>query len=162
VNAISDRLNNQCLDPPGLAIDTNFDVQTGAAIVYLLAGARYDLASGVSCDTGTSAGISTNNYWAVMLVSVDNAGALTGTWADNAGAGYSTEALAIAALPAVPANQVAIGFVAVKTGAGAAWDAGTDALEGGTGGDPSADTNYYDYVGTVIDTISFREVGAPS
>ena len=81
--------------------------------------------------------------WGIMKVSVDTAGALTGTWATNSSAGYATEALAIAALPDTPTGELCIGYVTVQAKSDGTWLAGTDALQGGTGGDVSQDTNYY-------------------
>lgn len=60
--------------------------------------------------------------------------------------GYATEALAIAAMPATSANEVATGFVTILA-SGDGWVAGTDALAGGTGGNPATTTNYYGFIG---------------
>lgn len=132
---------------PGLAIDTNFDVQTGNPLVVQISEVMVSVAATTSCDTGTSATFAAAK-WGIFLVSVDAAGALTATWDDNSQAGFDSEALAIAALPATPAGEVALGYVTVQAHASNTFTAGTDALQGGTGGNPSPDTNYYDYADT--------------
>jgi hypothetical protein len=131
---------------PALAIVSNFDVKNTAAIMFTIAGTMYTLAVNQTCDTGTSKVI-TADMWSSMLVSVNSSAALTGTWAASS---YATEALAIAALAAVPTDQVPIGYVTVLTGSGVTWTAGTDALETGTGGTASADTNYYNIAPAVL------------
>jgi len=72
---------------------------------------------------------------------------LAGTASFTSGAanyttGYATEALAIAALPAQSADKVQVGYVTILASA-STWVAGTDALAGGTGGNPATTTNYY-------------------
>lgn len=70
--------------------------------------------------------------------------------AANYTTGYATEALALAAAPAKSANKAVVGYITVLASA-STWVAGTDALEGGTGGNPATTTNYYGVVG-VYDT----------
>lgn len=72
--------------------------------------------------------------------------------ADNYTTGYATEALAIAAMPATGANEVAVGYVTVLA-SGSGWVAGTDALAGGTGGTPAEETNYYSFAGCADTTV---------
>jgi len=72
---------------------------------------------------------------------------LAGTASFTSGAanyttGYATEALAIAALPAQSADKVQVGYVTILASA-STWVTGTDALAGGTGGNPATTTNYY-------------------
>ena len=72
---------------------------------------------------------------------------LAGTASFTSGAanyttGYATEALAIAALPAQSADKVQCGYVTILASA-STWVTGTDALAGGTGGNPATTTNYY-------------------
>ena len=112
-----------------------------------------------SFDTGTSASLLVNT-WGVALMSIDAATDPSGsgatrtvTWATNSGSGYSTEAAAIAALPATPSNHAPLGYVTVRaftaangTGSTDTWDAGTDALAGGTGGTQAQNTNYYNFI----------------
>lgn len=130
---------------PGLAIDTNFDIQAANAFDIVKGGKLYTVASGADFDTGTAKDI-TINQWAACLLSVDIDGTPYLQWAAEA----ATEANAIDALDALtPTGDVVIGYVTVKTKTDVNWVAGTDALQGGTGGDVSSDTNYYNVFGWV-------------
>ena len=97
----------------------------------------------VAAGTAIGAQTVTADKWALYLLSVNSAGAITVTPAAGNVAGYATEALAIAALPARPALTASMGYITVLTAAGLAWIAGTDALAGGAGGNPATTTNYY-------------------
>ena len=77
--------------------------------------------------------------------------------ANNYTTGYDTEAAAIAAMPATTADRVAVGYFTVYASHASGWVAGTDALEGGTGGNPAGETNYYSYDG-VADTATWASV----
>ena len=67
--------------------------------------------------------------------------------ASNYTTGYDSEADAIAAMPATTADRVAIGYITVYASHASGWVAGTDALTGGTGGNPAGTTNYYSFNG---------------
>ena len=60
----------------------------------------------------------------------------------NFGGAYTTEALAIAGKPAVPAGDTDMGYFTVQA-ASPGWTTGTDALFGGTSGTPALASNYY-------------------
>ncbi len=139
---IYDRMRTHLLGNPTLAIDTNFDVKNSTAYDYMIADQVYTDAINGNCDTGTTATFP-QGTWGIFKVSVNTSGALTATWATNSSAGYSTEALAIAALPDTPSGELCIGYVTVQAHASGQFLAGTDALQGGSGGDASQDTNYY-------------------
>ncbi len=81
--------------------------------------------------------------WGIILVEASNSTTLVFTAAFNAGAGYATEALAVAALPSRTAGRRYVGYVTVRADAGAVWIAGTDAFAGGTTGNQAQTTNYY-------------------
>ena len=83
------------------------------------------------------------NTWGIILVEASNSTTLVFTAAFNAGAGYGTEALAIAALPARTAGRRYVGYVTVRADAGAVWIAATDAFAGGSTGNQAQTTNYY-------------------
>ena len=86
---------------------------------------------------------------------IDAAGTIsTLAGAANFTTGYDDEAAAIAALPAVAANNISMGYVAVLTAVGSAFVGGTDALQGGAGGNPSSDTNYYSTAALTTTTIN--------
>lgn len=73
--------------------------------------------------------------------------------ADNYTTGYATEADAIADMPAQSADKAVVGYLTILASA-SGWVAGTDALEGGTGGNPATTTNYYSTPGAA-DTASW-------
>jgi hypothetical protein len=104
----------------------------------------------VAAGTAIGAQTVTANKWALYLLSINSAGAITVTPAAGNVAGYSTEALAIAALPTTPALQFLMGYITVLTASGLAWIAGTDALAGGSSGNPATTTNYYPNSGSGI------------
>jgi hypothetical protein len=82
--------------------------------------------------------------WASIRVEFDTAtAAFVFTAASGIGAGYASEALAIAALPARTVTRWDCGYVTVQAGAGTTWICGTDAFAGGATGNPAQTTNYY-------------------
>lgn len=129
------------LGNPGLVIDTNFDVKNGTAIAYINGGTLKSLSANTNFDTGTAATIATAK-WGVAVLTVTSAAATAVTWFTASGAGYASEAAAIAAITAPAATSTVVGYVTVLA-AGSTWTAGTDALQGGTGGTPATTTNYY-------------------
>jgi len=83
------------------------------------------------------------NKWGVIVMERVGAGTASFTSGSaNYTTGYATEALAIAAIPSQSASKVQVGYVTVLASS-SGWIAGTDALAGGTGGTPAANTNYY-------------------
>lgn len=79
------------------------------------------------------------------IITMERVAAGTATFVSGAAnytTGYTTEALALAAIPAITANKVRVGYITVLASA-STWVAGTDALAGGTGGNPATTTNYY-------------------
>jgi len=81
--------------------------------------------------------------WGIIAVDAVAAGTISfASAAHNYDTGYTTEALAIAAAPAKTASKARIGYVTVLASS-SGWVAGTDALAGGTGGNPATTTNYY-------------------
>jgi hypothetical protein len=130
---------------PGLAIDTNFDVQAVNAFDIVFGGKLYTVAAGADFDTGTVKDI-TIDYFASALLSVDTDGTPYLQWAAEA----TTAARAVDALDAItPTGDVVVGYVTVQTKAGVNWKAGTDALTGGTGGDVALSTTYVQVFGWV-------------
>lgn len=97
----------------------------------------------VTAGTALAVGTIPQDKWGLYLFSIAAGGTITSTAAAaNFTTGYASEAAAIAALPATPAGEVSMGYATVLTGVGATFVGGTDALQGGTGGTPSSDTNY--------------------
>lgn len=140
VNGLRSQYLNGVFGPANFEIVSNFDIQNGDAFNYMNAGIAKTLATDQAFNTGT-AQIITADKWSSALLTLSSAAACTVTWSATLNA--ATEAAAILALPAVPAGHTVLGYVTVQTGSGVTWTAGTDALEGGTGGTVSLDTNYY-------------------
>lgn len=160
LNNLRTFLLNRVISYPGFAIKSNFDVQNANRIDYVIAGTFYSLAAAQTFDTGTSQVIAADK-WSAALLSVNTSSAAVVTWSATLNA--ATEAAAIAALPAVPANNLAIGYITVLTGSGVTWTAGTDALASGTGGTPATTTNYYnkaDYAGSISAAVSTSPAAA--
>ena len=128
------------LGPANFEIDTNFDIQNGDAFDMIVAGVPVTIATDQNFDTGAAASTSADT-WIAAILSIDADGT---THVDYGVAGYGSEALAIGSLASVVASgDVTLGYVTIKTGVGNTWTAGTDALQGGAGGNASSDTNYY-------------------
>lgn len=79
------------------------------------------------------------------LIAIDRVAAATTTFvsaAANYTTGYTTEALAIAAIPAKTANKARTGYITILASA-STWVAGTDGLALGSGGNVATKTNFY-------------------
>lgn len=150
VNGLRSAMLYGALGNPAFAISTNFDVKNGNAISYTNGGTLKTLSANSNFDTGTSQVI-TADKWSSALLNVSSGGTATATWSATVNA--SSEAAAIAALPALPANATPLGYVTVLTGSGVTWTAGTDALQGGTGGTPATTTNYYNAINPAVATL---------
>ena len=125
---------------PGLAIDTNFDVQAVNAFDMMIDGVIVSVGAGADFDTGAAKVIAIDQWGsALLMVSAAGTGFLTYAAGD-----FASEAAAIEALDgvAVTSSTIVIGYVTIQTGSGVTWTAGTDALETGTGGTPSLVTDY--------------------
>ena len=105
--------------------------------------------------TATTHDVATGSKWGGFLLSIQTGGTITIT--PTAALNYSTEALAIAAKPSVPANEIELGFVTIQSTSGAIWNATTDALYGGSSGTPAAATNYYAAVAIMSNGITPRD-----
>jgi len=166
LNALSVKGHARCITPPNFEIDTNFDIQNGDAFEIESAGVLATIATDQNFDTGTATVIATNAYWACAILSIDIDGTTYVDW----GAEAVSEAAAKLLLSAVTASgEVVCGYVAVQAAAGQDFVAGTDALETGTGGQVSQDTNYYNdtNVGALaaaggVDTIAYAVGNTPS
>jgi hypothetical protein len=80
--------------------------------------------------------------WSIIAIDRVAAGTTTFPVSANYAAGFATEALAIADAPAKTANKARVGYITVLASA-STFITGTDALAGGTGGNPATTTNYY-------------------
>lgn len=79
------------------------------------------------------------------IITMERVAAGTSTFVSGAAnytTGYASEALALAAIPAITAGKVMVGYLTILASS-STWVTGTDALAGGTGGTPATTTNYY-------------------
>jgi hypothetical protein len=100
---------------------------------------------------GSLGTIPTTTWGLIVVERVANATTSFVSAAANYTTGYASEALALAAVPAKSASKAVVGYITIYAGHASGWVAGTDALEGGTGGNPATTTNYYGVLG-VYDT----------
>lgn len=142
VNQLRTGFLYDCLGNPGFVISTNFDVKNGNAVSYLNGGTLKTLSANTNFDTGTAKTIATTK-WAAAMLTVNSSGTAVLTW--TTATDFASEALAIAALAAPAATDTVLGYVTVQA-AGSTWTAGTDALQGGTGGTAATTTNYYNSI----------------
>lgn len=87
--------------------------------------------------------------WGVIAIDAVASGTISFAVSANYATGFATEALAIADAMTnnvKTANKARIGYVTVLASA-STWITGTDALAGGTGGNPATATNYYGVLG---------------
>lgn len=118
------------------------DTDTKAAsseFYYELDGITYYKAAAETAFTASTHDIAIDK-WSSYLLSIALNGTITIT---KAASDYATEALAIAAVPSTPTDNVRMGYLTIKTADGVKWDATTDALKGGSSGSPASETNYY-------------------
>lgn len=141
LNQLRKQMLYGCFGNPGFVIDTNFDIKNGTAVYYTNGGTLKTLSANANFNTGTTKTI-TGSKFSAALLSVDASGNGVVTWAASS---YDSEALAIAALPAVAATETALGYVTVQAHA-SGFTAGTDALASGTGGNVAAATTYYNSI----------------
>lgn len=112
------------------------------AFTFTLNDTAYTKAA-VAAGTALAAATVTADKWALWRFTINEAGTITCTGASGNAAGYATEALAIAACPAIPAQNVPMGYITVKTKSGLTFVANTDGLYGGTSGNVASVTHYY-------------------
>jgi len=146
LNVLRTQELTRCVTPPNFEIDTNMDIRNGDAFEIISGGVQITIATEQSFDTGTGTVVTTAAYHAAGILSIDIGGTTYVDW----GAEDELEAGAITNLAVVTASgEVVCGYVTVHAKAAQDFVAGTDALEGGSGGEVSQDTNYFNnqYVG---------------
>lgn len=136
------------ISAPGLVIGTT-DKNIGTVAFGFHVNGVSEAKAAVAAGTALGAQTVTADKWALYRGSIAAGGTITITPAAGNVAGYATEALAIAAIPATPTGKVDLGYVTNLTKVGTAWIAGTDAFEGGASGNPAKTTNYYDAATTI-------------
>jgi hypothetical protein len=127
------------------------------------------VAAGTAFTGGGAHDVATGSKWACFRLTAQTGG--TKVITPSAALNYDTEALAIAALPAAPGNELDLGYCTIQSTAGAIWDATTDALgagysypgdngeastahSAGTAGTPAAVTNFYEGYGVMTGGIT--------
>lgn len=127
------------------SIGTTVTVACSASVIYI-DGVYAAVAAETAKAFGALGTIPASTYGVIKIERIANGTTTFQSGADNYTTGYATEALAIAAMPATGAGEVAVGFLTVLASA-SGWVAGTDALAGGTGGNPATATSYYGFIG---------------
>lgn len=136
------------LTSPVLALGSTDTQVANSAFQYTVNGLDAAKAA-VAAGTALAAGTIPSNTWGIYLLSINAAGTIAvAAGALNFTTGYASEAAAIAALPATPANQASMGYVTVLTKVGSAFIGGTDSLKGGAAGNIASQTNYYNVLFT--------------
>ena len=109
--------------------------------------------------TTLAAGTIPTNKWGVYGVTYTGSTYTVTAGAANFTTGYATEALAIAAVPAVTGAPLTfnLGYFTVQTKIGTTFVGGTDALNGGASGNVANATNYYAGEGN-----AWSALGAPT
>jgi len=144
-NALRTLLNNGVLVQGTLLISaTPEDFKTTTTAYFRIANAQYskaatDSLSFSAADT-INTGAAVGSFWGIWLVQIDAAGTIS-TKSPAADQVYVSEAAAIAALPAVDAGNVALGYITVNANDDVAWIANTDDL---TPTSDCADANFTD------------------
>lgn len=116
---------------------------------YSISGTGYTKAA-VAAGTALGTGTILSDDWGLYVGNINAAGTIVFTAAaGNFDGSYATEAAALGALAAtvagLAATQHAFGYLTVQTNSGNPFIGNTDALQGGASGNPSDDTNYYNF-----------------
>lgn len=129
------------------------DTRVGtAAMVFSIAGVPVVKAADNAGTAFGSLGTIPASTWGIIAIDVIAAGTVTyRSGAANYTTGYATEALAIAALPAKLTVKATVGYITILASA-STFVVGTDALAGGSSGNPATTTNYYPATGVMAAT----------
>lgn len=125
--------------------------KTTTTAIYTIGGAIYSkaatdnlvFAAANAANTVGATGTATA-FWGVWLIEINAAGTVLAKPAAGAPMVYTTEALAIAALPAVTASSCRIGYITVQNLTNVAWVATTSNLTEGAGEGNCTASNFYD------------------
>jgi hypothetical protein len=138
---------------PGTALalgSTHTNVANGA-FTFAIAGTGYSKIA-VPIGTALAAGTIPQNKWGIYRFSIVAGGTITVTPGSANGTGYGSEALAILALPALPASSADMGYVTVMSTVSGGFQEGTSNLN-----DTGVTANYYPVGGgTVYVTIYYK------
>lgn len=127
-------------------IGTTVTMATPAQTIYIT-GVPAVVAAETAKAFGALGTIPTTKWGLIVVERIANGTTSFTSAAANYTTGYATEALALAAAPAKSANKAVTGYITIYASHASGWVAGTDALAGGTGGNPAGTTNYYGVLG---------------
>lgn len=131
---------------------TDTNIGSGAFRFIITGQAASEAKAAVTAGTAIGAQTVPASTWAIYALDIATGGTITVTpGAANATTGYTSEALAIAALPTRVTAKARMGYITVKASA-STWIAATDALAGGSSGNPATTTNYYPFDGAFAPT----------
>ena len=158
ITAIIDQVNNIVnklkgdypVSKPGLTFGSTdaSKVKNAAAFDYTINGVKYSKAISETAFAGTEGAIpSAGDLYGAWRVVIDAAGTTTIQEAAANDTGYATAALALAALPAVPADKAGLGTVTVLAADGTAFTPGTTELSAAN------ITDAYDDADTAVEAI---------
>lgn len=100
------------------------------------------VAMGAAADHAfTAAHVITQNLWGVALITMNAAGTFKST-VPLATQAYTSEALAIAAMPAVPANEAVVGYITIRARSTVDFTGNTTTLTADNGVGNSQTVNY--------------------
>ncbi len=134
------------------SIGTTVTLAVSASVIFV-SGVYAAVTAETAKAFGALGTIPTGTWGLISIERIANSTTSFVSAAHNYDTGYATEALAIAAMPAITANKAQVGYITILA-ASPGWVAGTDALAGGTGGTPATTTNYYSTPGAA-DTASW-------
>lgn len=133
---------NRAFAKSGLAIGGTTTKYKHATQVAFIAGGLLQLSATTADHTFTGTETITLNTWGVFLITLAGT-----TWKSTPAAStmaYASEALAIAAMPAPPANEAVMGYITIKARSTVDFTAGTTTLTADNGSGNSQTVNYYD------------------
>ncbi len=135
------------------------DDRVQLTLVNYMAGREHYHYANVAGGIVLPAGTIPADTWGAYSIVGSNAGVVTIiAAAANYTTGYASEALALAALPAlIQDGRAVLAHFTVLTAVGLVFVADTDALQGGASGNASSDTNYFQET-----AIVFTAIGAPT
>lgn len=126
----------------GLAIGGTTTSYKHTTQVAFIAGGLLQLSATTADHAFTAANTITQDTWGVWLVTLAST-----TWKTTPAAtamAYTTEALAIAAMPAPPANEAVMGYITIRARSTATFTANTTNLTADNGSTNAQTVNYYD------------------
>lgn len=125
--------------------------KTTATAVYTIAGITYTYAATddlvFSAANTINAAAAATAFWGAWIVEIGVDGLVhtkPAAFTSAADMSYTTEALAIAALPSPTASHVQLGYITAQNVASAKWDANTDNLTVGAGATNVTARSFYD------------------